>query len=74
MYKTLVRPVLTYASETRVLSKADERSLRLFEKKKFSDAFSEQCRIRVHGGRAITMNCISYLMSQILLSISKSTD
>jgi hypothetical protein len=35
----------------------------------FSDAFLEQCRIRVHGGRDITTNCINYLMSQILLNI-----
>jgi hypothetical protein len=56
-----------YASETWKLSKADERSLRLFEE--FSDAFLEQCRTRVHGGRDITMNYISYLLSQILLSI-----
>jgi hypothetical protein len=32
MYKTLVRPVLTYASETWVQSKADESSLGLFER------------------------------------------
>jgi hypothetical protein len=31
MYKTPVRPVLTYGSETWVLFKADERSLGLFE-------------------------------------------
>jgi hypothetical protein len=41
MYKTLVRPVLTHASQTWVLSKADERSLGLFEKE-FADAFLEQ--------------------------------
>jgi hypothetical protein len=33
MYKTLVRTVLTYASQTWVLSKADERSLGLFERR-----------------------------------------
>ncbi|PNF14558.1 hypothetical protein B7P43_G14576 [Cryptotermes secundus] len=32
-HKTLVRPILTYASETRKLSRADERSLGLFERK-----------------------------------------
>jgi hypothetical protein len=31
MYRTLVRPVLTYASETWVLAKADERSLGVLE-------------------------------------------
>jgi hypothetical protein len=33
MYETLVRPILTYASETWVLSKADERSFGLFERR-----------------------------------------
>jgi hypothetical protein len=33
MYKTFVRPVLTHTSETWVLSKADERSLELFERR-----------------------------------------
>jgi hypothetical protein len=33
MYKVLIRPVLTYASETWTLSKINERRLSLFEKK-----------------------------------------
>jgi len=33
MYKVLIRPILTYASETWTLSKANERQLRLFERK-----------------------------------------
>jgi hypothetical protein len=33
MYKVLIRPVLSYASETRILSKANERRLSLFERK-----------------------------------------
>jgi predicted DNA-binding protein (UPF0278 family) len=68
MYNTLVKPVLTYASETWVLSKADERYL-VCLKEEFSDAFLKQFRIRVHGGRDITMNSISYVTSQILLNI-----
>jgi hypothetical protein len=40
-----------------------------YMKEEFSDEFLEQCRIRVHGGRDITMNCTSYLMSQMLLHI-----
>jgi hypothetical protein len=68
MYKkTLVRTVLTYPSETWVLSKADGRVLRLFEEE-FSHAFLEQCRITRHERRDMTMNPISYLMSQILLN------
>jgi hypothetical protein len=33
MYKVLVRPVLTYASETLTLSKTDERLLSVFERR-----------------------------------------
>jgi hypothetical protein len=33
MYKSLTRPILIYASETSVLSKADERSLILYERR-----------------------------------------
>ena len=33
MYKVLIRPVLTYASETWTLSKTDEGQLSLFERK-----------------------------------------
>jgi hypothetical protein len=33
VYKVLTIPVLTYASETRTVSKANERPLSLFERK-----------------------------------------
>ena len=33
LYKTLIRPVLAYGSETWVLSKTDEASLGVFERK-----------------------------------------
>ena len=33
LYKTLIRPVLTYGAETWVLSKQDEHSLSIFESK-----------------------------------------
>ena len=33
MYKVLIRPVLTYASETWALSKTNEQQLSLFERK-----------------------------------------
>jgi hypothetical protein len=43
---------LTYSSGTNELFNAGERSLGMFERE-FSDVFSEQWRIRVHGGRYI---------------------
>jgi hypothetical protein len=39
MYKILIRPVLTYASETWTLSKTNERRLSLFERKVFRCIF-----------------------------------
>jgi len=33
IYKTLIRPVVTYVSETRTLTKSDENLLRIFERK-----------------------------------------
>jgi hypothetical protein len=39
MYKLLIRPVLTYASETWTLSKTNERRLSLFERKVFRCIF-----------------------------------
>jgi hypothetical protein len=33
LYKTLIRPVLTYGTKTWVLSKADEYRLSIFERK-----------------------------------------
>jgi hypothetical protein len=39
LYKVLVRPVATYASETRTLTKAYETALGLFEKKILKSTF-----------------------------------
>jgi len=39
LYKTLIRPVLAYGSETWVLSKCDEAILGVFEKKNIESHF-----------------------------------
>jgi hypothetical protein len=39
LYKTLIRPVLAYRSETWVLSKSDKTILRIFERKNFRAIF-----------------------------------
>ena len=73
MYKVLIRPVLTYASETWTSSKTNERWLSLFERKCF-DVFLEQNKRKGHGEKDTTMNYMKYLMSQTLLIISKLKD
>jgi hypothetical protein len=47
MSKTLLRPVLTYAPETWLIFKADDRSLGLFERRLLR-CILEQCRIKMH--------------------------
>ena len=42
MYKVLIRPVLTYASETWTVSKTNERRLSLFERKVFRCVFGAE--------------------------------
>jgi uncharacterized phage-like protein YoqJ len=51
MYKTLIRPVVTYSSETRVLQREDENNLKRFERKIIRKIYGptkqeEQWRIR----------------------------
>jgi hypothetical protein len=73
VYKVLIRPVLTYASETWTLSKTNERRLSLFERKCL-DVFLERNKRMEHGGKDAAMNYMKYLMSQTLLIISKLED
>jgi hypothetical protein len=70
MYKALIRPVLTYASETWTLSKANERWLGLFERKVL-DAFLERNKRNEDGGKVIIMNYMIYLTIQISSITSK---
>ena len=72
MYKVLIRPILTYASETWTLSKTNERRLSL--KERCFDVFLERHKRTGHGEKDTTMNYVKYLMSQTLLIISKLKD
>ena len=60
MYKILIRPVLTYASETWTLSKINERRLSLFERRCF-DVFLERNKRTGHRGKDTTMNYMKHL-------------
>ena len=73
MYKVLIRPVRTFASETWNLSKTNERRLSVFERKVF-DVFLERNRGTGRGGKDTVMNYMKYLVSKTLLIISKLED
>jgi hypothetical protein len=61
-YKVLVRPVVTYESETWTLTKADERSLGIFERKILRCIFGA---VQENGQwRRYKLNYINYMISQ----------
>jgi hypothetical protein len=64
LYKVLVRPVVTYASETWTLTKTDKRVLGLFERKILRSIFGV-VRIKGNGEGHMSLNYINYMMSQI---------
>jgi hypothetical protein len=71
--KILVGPVLTYTSETSILSKTEERLPNLFERRVLrciSGAVQENGTWR----KNISMNYRNYLMTHMLLSTIKLTD
>jgi hypothetical protein len=63
MYKILIRPVFTYASETWALSETNERRLSCL-KEKFFDVFSERNKRRKHGEKDTVTNYTKHLMNQ----------
>jgi hypothetical protein len=67
LYKVIVRPVATYASETWTLTKAGERALGLFERKILGSIFGA---VRDEGQwrRRYNLNYVNYVMSQICLN------
>jgi hypothetical protein len=44
LYRTLVRPVVTYAAETWTLNISDENALRIFERKVIRKIYSPVCQ------------------------------
>jgi hypothetical protein len=73
LYKVLIRPVATYASETWTLSKADERALGLFERKILRSIFGA-VQDKGQWRRRCNLNDINYTMSQIWLNTLLLTD
>jgi len=72
IYKVLIRPVLTYASETWILSKINERQLSL--KERCFDVFLERNKRMEHNKKDTAMNYMKHLTNQILLLTSKLKD
>jgi hypothetical protein len=63
LYKTLIRPVLTYASETWVSTKSDEKTLAVFERKILRAIYGP---IKDNDGESdITLNCMLYIRTWI---------
>jgi len=73
MYKILIRPVLTYASETWTLSKTNEWRLSLFERKVLRCIFGAKQENKIWW-KSITLNYMKHLMIQILSITSKLKD
>lgn len=61
IYKTLIKPILTYACEIWTLSKSDENLLLTFEKKIYSGKYSEM----VCGGEDVMGNCTNSMTAMI---------
>jgi hypothetical protein len=74
MYKVLIRPVLTYASETWTVSKANERQLNLFERKVLRCIFGAKQEKEMWRKKDIIMNYTKYLMIHTLSITLKLKD
>jgi hypothetical protein len=73
MYTVLIRPVLTYASETWTLSKTNERRLSLFERKMLECIFGVK-QENEHSKNDTIMNYMKNSMNQTLLITLKLQD
>jgi len=73
MYEVLIRPLLTYASETWTLTKTNEQRVSLFKERCFN-VFLEWKKRTKYGRKYTTMNYTKHLMNQTLSITSKSKD
>ena len=65
-YKVLIRPVLTFASETWTLCQTNERRLSLFERKVLRCVFRAKQEKETWRKKDTTRNYMKYLMNKIL--------
>jgi hypothetical protein len=70
MYKVLIRPVLTYASETQTVPKTNEWRVALFGRKALGCIFGAKQKTQ-HGEKDTTMNYTKHLMNQTLSNYIK---
>jgi hypothetical protein len=65
VYKTLMRPVVTYGAECWVLTKNDEIQLAVFERKFLRNIFGPSETL-ISGGGGTMKNCTDYIQNQKL--------
>jgi hypothetical protein len=65
LYKTLIRPVLTYGAETRVLSTQDQHRLSILSAKSYGE-FMAQLLIGEDGELELTKNSIGCVIRMTL--------
>jgi hypothetical protein len=65
LYKTLIRPALTYTLETWILSTSDVKALAILERKVLMSIY-DQSKITMNGEFGTNMNCMLCMKAWIL--------